>query len=92
MSIDLGLDNIAALVFNTEHVPVLFKGGKVKSINQWYNKMRAYYYAALRNGKKPKEGHFHSKKLVKLDSTRHRQIKDFFHKVSFNIVKIAVER
>ena len=92
MSIDLGLDNVAALVFNTEHEPVLFKGGKIKSINQWYNKMRAYYYAALRNGQKPKEGNFHSKKIVKLDSARHRQIKDFFHKVSFNIVKIAVER
>ncbi len=92
MGIDLGLDNVAALVFNTENVPILFKGGKVKSINQWYNKMYAYYYAALRNGKKPKEGHFHSKKLMKLDSIRHRQIKDFFHKISFNIVKIAVER
>jgi len=91
MSIDLGLDNVAALVFNTENVPVLFKGGKVKSINQWYNKMRGYYYAALRNGKNLKEGNFHSQKLVKLDSARHRQIKDFFHKVSFNIVRIAVE-
>ena len=91
MSIDLGLDNVAALVFNTEHEPVLIKGGKIKSINQWYNKMRAYYYAALRNGQKPKEGNFHSKKLVKLDSARYRQIKDFFHKASFTIVKLAIE-
>lgn len=92
MGIDLGLANISVLVFNTKHAPILFKGGKIKSINQWYNKRRAYYYAALRNGKKPKEGSFHSKKLRKLDSVRHRKIKDFFHKVSFHIVKTAMEK
>lgn len=72
MGVDLGLDNVAALVFNTGNSPVLFKGGKIKSINQWYNKMRAFYYGALRNGQKQKEGHYHSKKLIKLDTERHK--------------------
>lgn len=89
VSIDLGLENIATLVFNTGMAPVLFKGGKIKAINQWYNKLRALYYAALRNGKGPKKGQFHSKKLSKLDSNRYRQLKDLFHKISFNIVKMA---
>lgn len=91
MGIDLGLNNIATVVTNTGLRPILFKGGKAKSTNQWYNKMRSYYYGILRNGKKQNEGFYHSKKLSALDSKRHRQIKDFFHKVSFNIVKIATE-
>ena len=91
MSIDLGVENIATLVFNVACAPVLFKGGIIKSLNQWYNKMRSHYYAALRNGKNPKEGPFSSKKLIKLDHKRNNQIKDFFHKISFNIVKIAQE-
>ena len=91
MSIDLGIGNIATLVFNTGIAPILFKGGRIKSINQWYNKLRSYYYAVLRNGKSPKEGHFHSKKLMKVNRNRSNQIKNFFHKLSFNIVKIAKE-
>ena len=91
MGIDLGLDNIAALVLNTGHAPILFKGGIVKAINQWYNKLRGYYYAALRNGNKVNEGPHNSKKLVNLNAKRYNKINDYFHKVSFNIVKIAVE-
>ena len=91
MGIDLGLDNMATVITNTGMTPILFKGGIIKSINQWYNKMRSRYYAALRNGKKNHEGLFHSKRLLGLDKERNRKVKDFFHKVSFNIVKIAKE-
>lgn len=91
IGIDLGLDNIATVVTNTELAPILFKGGKIKAINQWYNKMRSCYYGILRNGKKQNEGFYNSKKLARLDSKRFKQIKDFFHKVSFNIVRIAKE-
>lgn len=91
MGIDLGIDNLAAMVFNTGAVPILFKGGKVKSMNQWYNKLRAYYYAILRNGHRPKEGKYHSKKLSQIDVQRQRKIKDFFHKVSLRVVQIAKE-
>lgn len=91
MSLDLGVDNIVTAVFNLEIAPIIFKGGKIKAINQWYNKLRSLYYAALRNGKDSKEGCFHSKRLVKLDRDRNGRIKDILHKVSFNLVKIAKE-
>ncbi|WP_051359537.1 RNA-guided endonuclease InsQ/TnpB family protein [Paucisalibacillus globulus] len=91
MGIDLGLNNLATVVFNTGISPIIFKGGKVKSINQWYNKLRSHYYAVLRNGKSPKEGKYDSKRLMNLDKKRYRKIKDFFHKVSYNIVKVARE-
>ena len=90
MSIDLGVENIATLVFNTGLSPVLFKGGIIKSVNQWYNKLRSDYYAALRNGKNSKKRSFYSKKLIKLDNKRNNQIKDQLHKISCNIVKIAI--
>ena len=89
MSMDLGVENLATLVFNTEKAPVIFKGSNIKSLNQWYNKLRSLYYAALRNGKKTNEGNFHSNKLRQLDSKRRLQMKDAFHKVSFQIVKLA---
>ena len=91
MGIDLGLENMATVLSNTGMTPILFKGGVIKSINQWYNKMRSRYYAALRNGKGSHEGSFHSKRLIGLDQQRYRKVKDFFHKVSYNIIKIAKE-
>jgi hypothetical protein len=76
---------------NTGMAPSLFRGGIIKSINQWYNKMRSTYYAILHNGKKNQEGTFESKKLIDLDKQGSRKVKDFFHKVSFHIVKLAKE-
>lgn len=89
MGIDLGIDNFAAISNNIGKNPILVKGKVIKSINQYYNKERAYYYSLLRRGKSPKEGQFTSKRLDRLDVKRNAKIKDFFHKVSYNIVKIA---
>ena len=91
MSIDLGIDNLATMVTNTGRNPMLIKGKNVKSINQYYNKMKAYYLGILRQGKAAKEGPFTSKRLEKLHRTRHLKIKDIFHKASFQIVKTALE-
>ena len=51
MSIDMGIDNLATIVTNTGLRPLLVKGKNVKSINQYYNKMKAYYFGILRHGK-----------------------------------------
>jgi len=91
LSIDLGINRIATLVTNTGIEPVLFKGNYIKSINQYYNKMRAYFSSILRNGKQKNEGEFHSKRLQQLDKKRHLRMKDFFHKLSYNIVQIAIK-
>ena len=91
MGIDLGIDNLATIVFNTGRRPILIKGKNVKSINQYYNKMKAHFIGILRNGKQTKEGLFTSKRLEKLNQKRHYKLKDIFHKTSFNIVKNALE-
>jgi putative transposase len=89
MSIDLGIDNLATITTNTGMTPVLLKGGRIKSVNQYYNKMSAHYYGILRQGKKQNEGLFSSKRLLHLDAVRNRKLKDLFHKCSFFITEIA---
>lgn len=89
MGIDLGVSNLATIVMNTGHKPVLVKGNVLKSINQYYNKQRAFLFGALRKGKNHTEGDFQSKRLTRLDQKRFLKIKDLFHKMTYNIVKLA---
>lgn len=65
MSIDLGNDNLATIVTNTGRRPVLVKGKNVKSVNQYFNKMKAHMLGVLRQGKEINEGQFTSKRLEK---------------------------
>ena len=41
VGIDLGLNNLATIVNNMGKPPIIVKGGGVKSVNQFYNKMNA---------------------------------------------------
>ncbi|MEH7460328.1 transposase, partial [Bacillus sp. JJ1127] len=91
MSIDLGIDNLATIVTNTGMKPVLVKGKHIKSINQYYNKMKSHFTSVLRKGKQTKEGSFTSKRIEKLHQKRYLKIKDIFHKASHHIVKLAQE-
>jgi putative transposase len=91
MSIDIGIDNLATIVTNTGRGPILVKGKNVKSINQYYNKIKAHYLGILRQGKKTNEGPFTSNRLEKLHQKRNLKLKDIFHKASYHIVKTAVE-
>jgi putative transposase len=92
MGIDLGVNCLATIVDNTGSSPVILKGKAMKSINQYYNKQRAYYYGILRHGHGPKEGSFVSKRLQRLDRKRFYKLKDSFHKTSYHIVNLAIER
>ncbi|GIP35775.1 RNA-guided endonuclease TnpB family protein [Paenibacillus sp. J2TS4] len=92
LAIDLGVDNLATIVTTTGAKPVVVKGKIVKSINQYYNKIKAYYTGILRQGKKPREGIHTSRRLERLHLKRQRRIKDLFHKASHRIVHIAVEQ
>ncbi|HBI04032.1 MAG TPA: transposase [Paenibacillaceae bacterium] len=92
MGIDLGVNCLATMVDNTGAAPVIIKGKAIKSINQYYNKQRAHYYSVLRHGHSPKVGAFHSHRLAELDRKRFSKLKDYFHKASYHIVKLAIER
>ena len=91
LAIDLGVDNLATIVTTAGAKPIIVKGKIVKAINQYYNKMKAYYTSILRQGKELREGAYTSRRLERLHLKRHRRIKDIFHKVSHHIVMLAVE-
>ena len=91
MAIDLGIDNLATIVTNTGKTPTLVKGKAVKSINQFYNKQKAYYLGILRQGKQPNEGQKTSHRLERLHRKRFLKIKDFFHKASHHILQLALQ-
>ncbi|EKN69207.1 transposase, family protein [Neobacillus bataviensis LMG 21833] len=92
MGIDLGVDNLATIVDNTGHKPLLIKGTGLKSTNQYYNKLRAKYMCILRNGKNPREGRFTTNRLISLDRKRNNRVMDYLHKSSAKVVEIALER
>ncbi|MDF2854933.1 MAG: transposase [Neobacillus sp.] len=92
MGIDLGVDNLATIIDNTGLKPLLIKGTRLKSINQYYNKLKAKYTSIIRNGKGPKEGIFTTKHLIYLDRKRKNRVMDFLHNASAKVVEIAQER
>ena len=91
MAIDLGVNNIATCVFSNGVNPVIINGKPIKSMNQYYNKIRSKLYSDLRLNKSPKEGVFTSKRLEYIDKKRHLKFRDFLHKVSRQVVNLAIE-
>lgn len=86
MSIDLGVNNLASIVTNTNNKPVLIDGRKLKSINQYYNKKRSKIQQQLKkvNGKK------NSRRLMSLTRKRNNKVKDYLHKASRILVNHVV--
>ena len=85
MSIDLGLDNLATVVTNTGSHPVLVNGKGLKSINQYYNKQKAYY----QNIAKRVNGKNYTNRLYRLTQKRNFKIEDALHKISKYIIDTA---
>ena len=80
-AIDIGIDNLATLTFNTDYSPILINGKPLKSINQYYNKKKAEYQSIKATNK-----------ARKLTLKRNNKIKDYFHKSSRYIVNQVVSR
>ena len=87
MSIDLGLDNLATVVTNTGLQPMIVNGKGLKSINQYYNKRKAYYQSIT----KQMNGKCYTNRLYQLTRKRNFKIEDVLHKISRFIVDVAVE-
>ena len=87
VGIDLGLNNIVAIVNNVGLKPTIIKGGVVKSINQFYNKQLARYKSI-----KDKQGlMFETKRLQRLTRKRNNKINDIFHKISRKVMNYCVK-
>ena len=86
LSIDLGLANLVTVVNNAGLAPWRVKGGVVKSINQYYNKVRAQL-SSLRD-KQGLTGP--TRRLQRLFLKRMNKITDVFHKVSRRLIAYCV--
>jgi putative transposase len=81
IGIDLGINNLLTIVSNVESLtPLLVKGKVIKSINQRYNKKKAYYQAQKNTAM-----------IEKLSVKRFCQLSDFFHKVSHNLLQYCLK-
>ena len=87
IGIDLGLNNIVCVVNNAGLRPFIVKGGAIKAINQYYNKLRAKFQAV----KKYQSVQFQTKRERWLDRKRNNKITDLFHKLSRAIINYCLQ-
>ena len=86
--IDLGTDNIAAIV-STDHASRIYKGGAVLSANRYFQKKKAQAVGTITKGTARK--HADSARLRRLSLHHDCFMKDMMHKVSTDIVRYCVE-
>ena len=85
-SIDIGVNNLAAITTNQVHIRhILINGRPLKSINQFYNKTKAKLQSKL--PKKQKS----SNRIRLLSDKRNNKIQDYIHKASRYIVNWLIE-
>ena len=85
-AIDLGLNNLATVVTNDGDNPILISGKKIKSINQYYNKMTSKKKSLL-----PYNA-FTSKSLDRLWLKRNNKISYEIHKITKFLANYFDER
>lgn len=85
-AIDLGLNNLATTTFNSGETPLVINGKPIKSINQYYNKQKAYYQSGLKGNKRT------SNRIQRLTDKRNNKVTDYLHKASRMLVKQLVSR
>lgn len=87
-SLDLGVNNLAALTSNVRgFVPRLVNGRPLKAINQEYNKRRAAMQSQL-----AKKHLFTSKALDRLTDKRNRRVHHYLHVASRRIIDLLIEQ
>jgi putative transposase len=83
LGIDLGINNIiAATLNNSDKSSFVIKGGKLKSMNQFYNKSLARLKSLCEVLNKLKT----TKRIQKLHRKRNNKVKDFTHKVTRKVI------
>ena len=85
-SIDLGLNNLATVVTNDGDNPILISGKKIKSINQYYNKITSKKKSLLPHNV------FTSKSLDRLWLKRNNKISYEIHKITKFLANYFDER
>lgn len=87
-SIDIGIDNLAAVTTNTGFQPYVINGKGLKSINKYYNKQIAHY----RETAKRMNGMDFTKRMAQITAKRNRKVDDYMHKTSRHIVDDCTDK
>ncbi|MEG4331199.1 transposase [Microcoleus sp. AT9_A2] len=84
--IDLGIDNLVALASNKPtFTPTLYDGKHLKSINQGFNKRRAFLQSKLEKGKNT------TPQIQQIIFKRNKRVENYLHQTSSLIVKRLVD-
>lgn len=86
-SIDLGLNNLAAVSFNCLQTPIIINGKPLKSINQYFNKKLAKF-KSIQDFKNNKN--IFKNKIYSLSLKRNNKINDYLHKSSRYLINHLV--
>lgn len=81
LGVDLGIKNTMTVVNTFNERPIIYNGGPIKSINQFYNSELAKMKSELPKGVKS------SQKIKRFIDTRNDKINYEFHKISKNFVE-----
>ena len=81
-SIDIGIDNLAAVTTNIGCRTYIINGKGLKSVNRYYNKQVSHY----RETAKRMNGIDFTKRMGIITEKRNRKMEDYMHKASRNIV------
>lgn len=84
-TIDLGIDNLATIVFNYKKQPLILSGKVLKSVNQYFNKKVAYLQSKLPKNQKS------SKRIFKITLKRNNKIKTLLHQYTCKLVDLIKE-
>ncbi len=103
ISIDLGVENLAAITDNTGNRPIIIKTEMLKADNQWYNKRKSEFQAVYDRQifgcylKRDKKGNIRylvnktGKKMDILTENRNNSVMDDLHKVSRYLIERALD-
>jgi putative transposase len=86
LGIDLGLNNIVTASDTMGNIPLIIKGGVLKSINQFYNKELSKFTSMAKKCNKMEM----TIRIKKLHQKRNNIIQDFFHKTSRKVVNHCI--
>lgn len=91
ISIDVGLNNLAAITNNIGREPVLIKGKKIKSENQWYNKVTQPIREQLAKTSDITLQRYLKSKLQRTASSTIEHITEYFKAVCDWIIKYCID-
>lgn len=85
LAIDIGLNNLATCITNIG-TSFIMDGRKLKSINQYWNKQKAYYQSIA-----DRQGFKTTKRLQNLTRKRNNRVDDYIKKVARYIINYCIE-